>query len=164
MNITIQILDLMTRGLTNGIRGIFDIKIVKISFKSILDLLNIETKIDHTQEGNMNKIPPNNIKGKIELKNVYFRYPVNLNESKQKYIKNENSNQEINEKRKYILKNISFTINPGEKVALIGHSGSGKSTLIKLLERFYEPDRGEILFDGINIKNYNFSKSRTSII
>ena len=163
MNITIQILDLMTRGLTNGIRGIFDIKIVKISFKSIFDLLNIETKIDHTQEGNMNKISPNNIKGKIELKNVYFRYPVNLNENKQKYIKNENSNQEINEKRKYILKNISFTINPGEKVALIGHSGSGKSTLIKLLERFYEPDRGEILFDGINIKNYNLYQLRKKI-
>ena len=163
MNITIQILDLMTRGLTNGIRGIFDIKIVKNSFKNILDLLNIETKIDHTQEGNMNKISPNNIKGKIELKNVYFRYPVNLNESKQKYIKNENSNQEINEKRKYILKNISFTINPGEKVALIGHSGSGKSTLIKLLERFYEPDRGEILFDGINIKNYNLYQLRKKI-
>ena len=163
MNITIQILDLMTRGLTNGIRGIFDIKIVKNSFKNIFDLLNIETKIDHTQEGNMNKISPNNIKGKIELKNVYFRYPVNLNENKQKYIKNENSNQEINEKRKYILKNISFTINPGEKVALIGHSGSGKSTLIKLLERFYEPDRGEILFDGINIKNYNLYQLRKKI-
>ena len=163
MNITIQILDLMTRGLTNGIRGIFDIKIVKNSFKNIFDLLNIETKIDHTQEGNMDKISPNNIKGKIELKNVYFRYPVNLNENKQKYIKNENSNQEINEKRKYILKNISFTINPGEKVALIGHSGSGKSTLIKLLERFYEPDRGEILFDGINIKNYNLYQLRKKI-
>ena len=163
MNITIQILDLMTRGLTNGIRGIFDIKIVKNSFKNIFDLLNIETKIDHTQEGNMDKISPHNIKGKIGFKNVHFRYPVNLNESKQKYFKNENSNQEINEKRKYILKNISFTINPGEKVALIGHSGSGKSTLIKLLERFYEPDRGEILFDGINIKNYNLYQLRKKI-
>ena len=76
----------------------------------------------------MDKISPHNIKGKIGFKNVHFRYPVNLNESKQKYFKNENSNQEINEKRKYILKNISFTINPGEKVALIGHSGIGKST------------------------------------
>ena len=157
MNITIQILNLMTRGITNGIRGVFDIKIAKSSFISIFNILNEKSKIDHTQKGNIKKIFPNDIQGKIEFKNVYFKYPINLNGSKK--IKNEN---EI-EAKKYVLKNINFTIDPGEKVAVIGHSGSGKSTLIKLLERFYEPEKGEILVDGINIKNYNLFELRKKI-
>ena len=155
MNITIQILDLMTRGITNGIRGIFDIKIAKNSFKSIFDLLNLETKIDHTPEGNINKTSPNNIKGKIEFKNVFFRYPINLNKNQEQYINDY--------KGKYILKNVNFTVEAGKKVALIGHSGCGKSTILKLLERFYDPEKGEILFDGINIKNYNLFDLRKKI-
>ena len=156
MNITIQILDLMTRGITNGIRGVFDIKIAKNSFKNIFDLLSIETKIDHTPEGNTNKIPPNNIKGKIEFKNVSFRYPINLNENQKQSNRNET-------KGNYILKNINFAIEQGQKVAMVGHSGSGKSTIIKLLERFYEPEKGEILFDGINIQKYNLYELRKKI-
>jgi ABC-type multidrug transport system fused ATPase/permease subunit len=159
MNITIQILNLMTRGITNGIRGVFDIKIAKSSFISIFNLLNEKNKIDHTQKGNIKKIFPNDIKGKIEFKNVYFKYPINLNESHRNIIKNEeNKSTDI-----YALKNINFVIDPGEKVALIGHSGSGKSTIIKLLERFYEPEKGEILIDGINIKNYNLFELRKKI-
>ena len=157
MNITIQILNLMTRGITNGIRGAFDIKVAKSSFISIFNLLNVKSKIDHTQKGNIIKIFPNNIHGKIEFKNVYFKYPTNLNGNQK--IENKNGL----ETEKYVLKNISFTIEPGEKVALIGHSGSGKSTIIKLLERFYEPDKGEILIDGINIKKYNLFELRKKI-
>ena len=156
MNITIQILDLMTRGITNGIRGVFDIKIVKSSFTSIFDILNLQSEINHTSEANKTKIPPNDIQGKIEFKNVYFNYPTHdLSEN--------NSNTIGNEKEKYILKNINFTINPGEKVALVGSSGSGKSTIIRLLERFYDPEKGDILIDGINIKNYNLYELRKKI-
>ena len=158
MNITIQILDLMTRGITNGIRGIFDIKIVKNSFLSIFDLLNLESEINHTSEENQNKIIPNNIQGKIEFKNVYFKYPSNSLNSN-----NLNKIEKKNEKEKYILKDINFTIYPGEKVALVGCSGSGKSTIIKLLERFYDPEKGNILIDGINIKNYNLYEIRKKI-
>ena len=157
MNITIQILNLMTRGITNGIRGVFDIKIAKSSFISIFNLLNEKSKIDHTQKGNIKKIFPSDIQGKIEFKNVYFKYPININGNQN------NKNKDEMEVEKYVLKNINFTIEPGEKVALIGHSGSGKSTLIKLLERFYEPEKGEILVDGINIKNYNLFELRKKI-
>ncbi len=71
---------------------------------------------------------------KIEFKDVSFKYP--------------NSEQ-------YVLKNCSFTIEPKEKIGLIGLNGSGKSTIIKLLFRFYDPDDGVILVDGIDMKEYD---------
>jgi ATP-binding cassette subfamily B protein len=54
-----------------------------------------------------------------------------------------------------ILKNISFVVEPGKKLALVGQTGSGKSTIVKLLLRFYEPTSGEILIDGLPIENYD---------
>lgn len=71
---------------------------------------------------------------KIEFSNVSFRYP--------------NCEQ-------YVLKNCSFTIEPHEKIGLIGLNGAGKSTIIKLLFRFYDPEEGEVLLDGVNLKEYN---------
>ena len=73
----------------------------------------------------------------IEFKNISFRYP--------------------NTKR-YILKNFNLTIASGEKIALVGENGAGKTTLIKLLLRFYDPIEGEILINGVNIKNINLEK------
>jgi ATP-binding cassette, subfamily B, multidrug efflux pump len=70
--------------------------------------------------------------GKIEFRNVSFSY----------------------DGKNDVLKNISFTANPGETVALVGHTGSGKSSIINLLMRFYEFERGEILIDGRPIKSY----------
>lgn len=55
----------------------------------------------------------------------------------------------------YVLENVSFQINAGERIALIGKNGSGKTTLVKLILRLYEPTSGEILVNGINIKEYN---------
>ena len=165
MNITIQILNLMTSGISNGIRGIFDIKIAKSSFSSIFTLLNQKSQIDHSQKGNKNKIRPENITGRIEFKNVFFKYPINLQKKD-----NENDNDDnaedmdlIVDKKRYILKNISFKVEPGQKVALVGFSGSGKSTIIKLLERFYEVSKGNILIDGIGIQDYNLYELRKKI-
>ncbi len=72
-------------------------------------------------------------KGTVEFKNVSFKYP-NADE--------------------YLLKNISFKVNQGETVAFIGSTGSGKSTLINLVPRFYDATEGEVLVDGINVKEY----------
>ena len=77
-------------------------------------------------------------KGKIEFKNVTFAYD------------NEHN----------VLKNISFTANPGETVALIGHTGSGKSSIINVLMRFYEFYEGDILIDGQSIKKYPIEEIR----
>ena len=155
MNITIQILILMVSSINNGLRGIFDIKTAKNSFNSIFTLLGVINNIDHTQEGNVGKIMPDKIEGKIEFKNVYFKYPINLDK--------DDEENPLLEKGKYILKNVSFVIKPGQKVALVGFSGSGKSTVIKLLERFYQPEKGNVLIDGIDIQDYNLFELRKKI-
>lgn len=72
--------------------------------------------------------------GVVEFKNVSFKYP---------------------NAKDYVLKNITFKANKGDTIAFIGSTGSGKSTLINLLARFYDPTEGEILLDGINIKDYS---------
>ena len=79
--------------------------------------------------------------GEIEFKNVSFYYKQN----------------------DYVLKNLSFKIKPGEHIAFVGPTGSGKSTLIRLLCRLYEPQKGEILLDGINIKNIPIKKLRNML-
>lgn len=82
-----------------------------------------------------------NLKGKIQFKNVWFAY------------KGEN----------WVLKDINFTINPGETVALVGATGAGKSSIINLITRFYDIQKGEILIDGINIKDIDKYELRKNI-
>ncbi|GGI29265.1 ABC transporter ATP-binding protein [Pedobacter mendelii] len=61
---------------------------------------------------------------------------------------------------KYACHNLNFTLNPGEKLALVGENGAGKTTLVKLLARLYDPTEGRILLDGIDLKNYSLSDLR----
>lgn len=79
--------------------------------------------------------------GLIEFKNLTFSYDGKTN----------------------VLKNVSFTVNPGETVALVGHTGSGKSSIINLLMRFYEYEQGEILIDGQSIKSYSKNEIRKKL-
>ena len=62
-----------------------------------------------------------------------------------------------------VLKDISFKVAPGEKVAVVGATGAGKTTIISLLSRFYDVQEGEILVDGENIKNHDLQRLRRSI-
>lgn len=80
--------------------------------------------------------------GTVEFKNVSFKYP---------------------DAEEYLLKNISFKANKGETVAFIGSTGSGKSTLINLVPRFYDVTDGEILIDGINVKDYKQNELRNKM-
>jgi len=82
------------------------------------------------------------IQGKIEFKNVSFHYPY---------------------EKKNIYKNFSLTIEPGEKVALVGHSGSGKSTMVKLIQRLFNIQEGNILIDGTDIATVNQSSLRKNV-
>ncbi|CAI2367048.1 unnamed protein product [Moneuplotes crassus] len=81
-----------------------------------------------------------NIKGCIEFKDVWFRYPTRTDN--------------------WILKGLNMTISPNECVGLVGQSGGGKSTIIQLLYRFYDPQKGQILIDGHDIKEYNIRSLR----
>lgn len=64
---------------------------------------------------------------------------------------------------KLVLRNVSMTITPGEKVAIVGYNGAGKTTLVKLLMRLYDPTEGKILLDGVDIKEYNLEQYRQAI-
>lgn len=83
-----------------------------------------------------------NVKGKIEIKDVSFKY---------------NNNSEN------VLNNISFTINPGQKVALVGPSGGGKTTLCNLIPRFYDVEDGKILVEGIDVRKIKLQSLRSNI-
>jgi ATP-binding cassette, subfamily B, multidrug efflux pump len=76
--------------------------------------------------------------GRIEFRNVWFAY----------------------QGEDWVLKDVSFTVEPGESVALVGHTGSGKTTITSLLMRFYEIQRGEILLDGLDIRLWDLRKLR----
>ena len=80
-------------------------------------------------------------RGDIEFKNVSFSY----------------------DGKRDVLKNISFSVNNGESIAFVGATGSGKSSIMNLFLRFYDYDRGEILIDGVNIKDYSSKELRNSV-
>lgn len=123
--------------LQNGVGGLFR-NLVRIFSESlytasIFDVLDAVPKIKHIEKPKALKLknPP-----LVEFKNVSFSYP--------------GSNRAV-------LKNFNLTINPKDKVALVGENGSGKTTIIKLLCRFYDVDRGEILVNGINLKELDLN-------
>ncbi|MCR5067462.1 MAG: ABC transporter ATP-binding protein/permease [Erysipelotrichaceae bacterium] len=80
-------------------------------------------------------------KGKIEFRNVWFAY----------------------EEEDYVLRDVSFVINPGEKVAFVGATGAGKSSILNLIGRYYDIQKGEILIDDINIKDLSLKQLRSAI-
>ena len=108
-----------------------------VSINKIYDILDHKEYLEDFEDG----IELEEIKGKIEFKNVWFAY----------------------EGENWILKDVSFTIEPGQSVALVGRTGSGKTTIINLINRFYEVQKGEILLDGINIKQINLRSLRKKI-
>ena len=81
------------------------------------------------------------LKGEIEFRNVWFAY-------------NDDD---------YVLRDVSFKVKPGEKVALVGHTGAGKTSIINLLCRFYEINKGQILIDGVDIQEMNLEELREAI-
>ena len=109
----------------------------QISAKRINEVLEEENTI---KEGKFNG--KTDVEGEVEFKNVTFRYP---------------------DADENIIENISFKANKGETVAFIGSTGSGKSTLINLIPRFYDVTEGEILIDGVNVKQYKKSALHNKI-
>lgn len=109
-----------------------------VSAKRILEVLNTEVSVVDGNEEYKKSVGT----GEIEFRNVSFRYP--------------DSDTDV-------IHNISFKANKGETVAIIGSTGSGKTTLIDLIPRFYDATDGEVLVNGINVKNYKLKTLRNKI-
>jgi len=110
----------------------------KVSYNTLESIMHLPSEREDGKK--FVERPP--FSGLIEFKNVTFTYPG---------------------EEKPALQNVSFTIHPGEKVAIIGKIGSGKSTIVKLLLGLYEPDSGDIFIDGIDIKQINPADLRRNI-
>ena len=103
----------------------------------IFKLLNVEEKVEEKE----NAVEVDTIQGQVDFNKVSFSY----------------------KESEKVLKDIDLTVRPGEMVALVGHSGAGKTTLVNLLPRFYDAEQGEILIDGVNIKDVKINSLRKQI-
>ncbi|WP_207941424.1 ABC transporter ATP-binding protein/permease [Enterococcus sp. DIV2402] len=110
-----------------------------VSANRIQEAFDIEPIIKEETEG----VKETATKGYIEFKNVTFAYP--------------------GPSQTPVIRNINFTAEPGETVAFIGSTGSGKSTLIQLIPRFYDVSQGQVLIDGVDVRNYNLATLRQKI-
>ena len=104
--------------------------------ESIFEQLDEDVEVDH------GTIERDKVNGRLEVRNLNFTYPGT---------------------ERHVLKDISFTAEPGQMIALVGRSGSGKSTLASLIPRFYHHESGEILLDGVEIEDYKLLNLRKHI-
>jgi ATP-binding cassette subfamily B protein len=109
-----------------------------VSAKRIQEVLDTEAKIF---DGNVTE-GEKGLSGEIEFRNVSFKYP---------------------DAAEYILRNVSFKASKGETIAFIGSTGSGKSTLLNLIPRYFDATEGEVLIDGVNVKNYTQESLRKKL-
>ncbi|KAL4455399.1 hypothetical protein ABPG74_012551 [Tetrahymena malaccensis] len=108
---------------------------------NMFQILNRQSKVDLNENGI--DLSKKQISGEIKFENVDFSYPTHLDTK--------------------ILKNLNISIQPNKKTAFVGESGSGKSTIVQLIERFYDPQGGNIYLDGINLKDFKLTSLRQSI-
>lgn len=130
--------------------GAFSISMISPSMKAItqarvaggkvLSVINRKSQIDHEDKSGDK---PTSVRGVIEFKNVYFNYPAN--------------------REKPVLQGLDLIIEPNKKTALVGVSGCGKSTCMQLIERFYDPDSGEVTLDGKPLRTLNIKWLRENI-
>jgi ATP-binding cassette, subfamily B, multidrug efflux pump len=114
-----------------------------VAAQRVFNLLDLKQFIP-----NNGKHITDSLHGKIELDKVWFSY--------------NQTGGEINDED-WILRNVSFNVNPGETLAIVGSTGSGKTSVINLLNRFYEHQRGEIKVDGVNMEDYELYNYRKHI-
>lgn len=134
----ISYLNIMMNGLMSSSHVLMQIARSFPSADRIMKVL--DTEIDITESEHT--VAKQSLRGDVEFRDVHFSYSKN---------------------GEYVLNNLNFTAKSGETVGIIGSTGSGKSTLVKLIPRLYDPDLGEILIDGINIKDLPLEKLRSAI-
>jgi len=102
----------------------------------LLEVMNTENNLDENSDGHVSQI-----QGKVEFKNVSFAY----------------------EEENFALENLSFYAEPGKTVAIVGQTGSGKTSLIRLINRTYDPIVGQVLIDGIDLRDWKLDSLRSQI-
>ena len=107
-----------------------------VAAERVFDVMDENAFIDDS-----GKTEIKSLNGEIQFKDVWFAY----------------------DDVEMILKGVSFNVKPGEKVALVGATGAGKSSVINILSRYYEYDKGEILLDGVNIRDYDIDQLREAV-
>jgi len=103
----------------------------------VFELLDTEPEVKEAEDA----VPLEVKRGEVELRDVWFSY----------------------DGKKWILKGVSFKVRPGEVVAIVGPAGSGKSTLVQLIPRFYDPQRGAVLIDGVDVKKVKLESLRRQV-
>ena len=114
--------------------------------RRILELINRETNLDQNAAGYAEPM-----KGEIEFRNVEFAYPV-MKEERRKSDASEN-----------VLSGISFKVKQGQTVAIVGQTGAGKTSLVKLLNRTYDTTQGQVIIDGVDVRDWNLASLRSQI-
>jgi ATP-binding cassette subfamily B protein len=115
------------------------------SARRILDLINRETELDQNARGYADVM-----KGEVEFRNVSFIYTSSGFDGQRP-------------PHEDVLQNISFNVKPGQTVAIVGQTGAGKTSLVKLINRTYDATQGEVLVDGVNVRDWNLAALRSQV-
>jgi ATP-binding cassette subfamily B protein len=145
------------------------------SARRILDLISRETELDQNAQGYADVM-----KGEVEFRNVSFTYALSggsdndrsrsagLNVSRPSHRDAPQSTAGFDGKSQpsaqdEVLQNISFKVRPGQTVAIVGQTGAGKTSLVKLINRTYDATQGEVLVDGVNVRDWNLAALRSQV-
>jgi ATP-binding cassette subfamily B protein len=115
------------------------------SARRILDLINRETNLDQNMQGYVGAM-----KGEVEFRNVSFSYALS----------NVNGKGHAQDE---VLQDITFKVKPGQTVAIVGQTGSGKTSLVKLINRTYDVSQGQVLVDGVDVRDWNLAALRSQV-
>ena len=115
------------------------------SARRILELINRETNLDQNEQGYADAM-----KGEVEFRNVSFSYL-------------QSGMDGMVSSKEDVLQDITFKVRPGQTVAIVGQTGAGKTSLVKLINRTYDATRGQILVDGIDVRDWNLAALRSQI-
>lgn len=144
MMVLMMAMMLGTMGISQSLAMYDDFEKCKISAAKVLDIIERKPEVDR-HHGSNTINGSNQVVGKVEFRDVSFRYKT---------------------RDEYAVNHLSFVINAGETVALVGESGCGKSTTLQLLQRFYEIEKGQILIDDVDIRTLSqiFLRSQIAIV
>jgi ATP-binding cassette subfamily B protein/subfamily B ATP-binding cassette protein MsbA len=127
-------------------------------FDRILDLLEEPTEFQDSP--GLLSVRRERVSGRIELRDVWFAYPKSRPGLLAERAREGPVGSQTDPQREPVIRGVSMTVEPGETIALVGPSGSGKTTLCNLIARFYDPTRGDILFDGVNLRDIDVAQYR----